>query len=109
MTSELKCPYCGETLRQSKYIEPLTGRNPYFCDTHDCYPSECCAGTEELWQALIQSQRDLQTAVQALKTVRRYTAINQFEPKTREAHFVSRKALKQIEHIADVSKMIGQN
>lgn len=59
MTSKLKCPHCGETLRQSQYIEPLTGQNLYFCDTHDCYPTECVIGTQSMWQALIQTKEEL--------------------------------------------------
>lgn len=41
-------------------------------------------------------RKALDVAVDALKTVRRYTAINQFAPKSREAHIVAKKALKQI-------------
>jgi hypothetical protein len=37
-----------------------------------------------------------ETVRRALKTVRRYTAINQFAPKSREAHIVAKKALAQI-------------
>lgn len=69
MNNKLICPHCGETLRQSKYIEPLTGQNPYFCDTHDCYPSECCVGTKEIWQALIQAKQDLEIAREALTDI----------------------------------------
>lgn len=92
MSKEMICPFCGQNLRQSKHQEPYTGQNPYFCDTHDCYSSECFVGTKELWQALIQSQRDLQTAVDALNVITA-TPLN-----SRVIHDTANKALKQIEH-----------
>lgn len=101
MSKEMICPFCGQNLRQSKHQELYTGQNPYFCDTHDCYSSECCVGTKELWQALIQSQRDLQTAVQALKDIQtaqgRHWGATDTDIKT-DCKYYARKALEQIEH-----------
>jgi hypothetical protein len=43
-----------------------------------------------------EQRKALKIAVDALKTVRRYTAINQFAPKSREAHIVAKKAVAEI-------------
>jgi hypothetical protein len=45
---------------------------------------------------LERTRKALEVAVEALKTVRRYTAINQFAPKSREAHIVAKKAIAEI-------------
>ena len=45
---------------------------------------------------LERTRKALDVAVDALKTVRRYTAINQFAPKSREAHIVAKKAVAEI-------------
>ena len=51
---------------------------------------------KKLKQKLKNTRKALDVAFDALKTVRRYTAINQFAPKSREAHIVAKKALEQI-------------
>lgn len=45
---------------------------------------------------LERTRKALEIAVDALRTVRRYTAINQFAPKSREAHIVAKKAVAEI-------------
>lgn len=58
MTSKLKCPFCQQEL------------GVILCDPDDIICPKCrLCGTESLWQALIQSQRDLQIARQALEDV----------------------------------------
>jgi cell division inhibitor SulA len=79
--SELICPFCQKELR------PLA--IGWCCDCGLC-------ADKELWQRLIRTHKALDVAVEALKTVRRYTAINQFAPKSREAHIVAKKALAEI-------------
>ena len=64
MTSKLKCPFCGESLRKlhNKYTgEPNCD---YECGNVDCdlYGVEM---PETAWQALIQSQKDLEESQQA--------------------------------------------
>lgn len=53
MTSELKCPYCSADL------ESTTGGWEYGCTNAECQSAGTLCGTKELWQALIQSQKDL--------------------------------------------------
>lgn len=59
MTSKLKCPYCSEDL------ESTTGGWEYGCTNVNCLSAGTLCGTEELWQALIQSQQDLEESQQA--------------------------------------------
>lgn len=63
MTSKLKCPYCLSDL------ESTTGGWEYGCTNTECQSAGTLCGTEEIWQALIQSQRDLQIAKQALEEI----------------------------------------
>lgn len=51
---------------------------------------------KRLQDELERTRKALGIAVNALKTVRRYTAINQFAPKSREAHIVAKKAVAEI-------------
>lgn len=53
MTSKLKCPYCSADL------ESTTGGWEYGCTNTECQSAGTLCGTKELWQALIQSQKDL--------------------------------------------------
>jgi hypothetical protein len=87
--SELIRPFCQQELNQD---------NPQSieCRNDDCKKSYFMYGSKELWQELIRTRKALDVAVDALKTVRRYTAINQFAPKSREAHIVAKKALAEI-------------
>ena len=61
MNDKLLCPFCGEELDTENYY--VRCRNPYCNETAEM------DGTEEIWQALIQSQRDLQIAKQALEDI----------------------------------------
>lgn len=54
---------------------------------------------KRLQKKLNRTQKTLEIAVNALITVRKYTAINQFAPKSREAHMVAKKALAQINNV----------
>lgn len=60
MTSKLKCPFCGEELvRHWGMKDPAI----YCCDNLNCKRGG--VGTEQSWQALIQSQKDLAESQQA--------------------------------------------
>lgn len=83
--SDMKCPFCQQELEIGGVDGILRG----------C-PKCRNLGTEILWQELIRTRKELDVAVDALKTVRRYTAINQFAPKSREAHIVAKKAVAEI-------------
>lgn len=98
--SDMKCPFCnkplhcGATLKSDEYLVEL-----YQCANPECESTEFLVGCKEFWDILGQHRRThkaLDVAVEALKTVRRYTAINQFAPKSREAHIVAKKALAEI-------------
>ena len=81
MTSELKCPVCGEPL------------GILLCDVDDFVCKKCrMTGDEKLWQALIQAKQDLEIAVDALNTITA-TPLN-----SRVIHDAANKALEQIEH-----------
>ena len=61
MTSKLKCPFCQTELEydfgyDGDYSCRKCGRNKMF-------------GSEELWQALIQSQKDLEKAIGAFEYI----------------------------------------
>lgn len=58
MTSKLKCPFCGEELTEY----PVWG---FGCGNTNCNKTDGVVGSEKLWQALIQSQKDLAESQQA--------------------------------------------
>lgn len=60
MTSKLKCPYCSADL------ESTTGGWEYGCTNTECQSAGTLCGTEELWQALIQSEKKLDIAIERL-------------------------------------------
>ena len=59
MTSKLKCPVC------KKPLEQVGTSRQYQCGSWGCDASFDMIGTKELWQALIQSQKDLEESQQA--------------------------------------------
>lgn len=62
MTSELKCPFCQQELCQD-----YTG--VMYCCNEDCEQSADWYGSQILWKALIQSQKDLDVARKALEKI----------------------------------------
>ena len=100
MTSKLKCPVCNHKLYQTA-SEPAT----YCCLNKDCTSDFKFAGSKELWQALIQSQKKLDVARQALDKADRFFegTIGLYQS---EMMAIIKTALEQIEHIADISNMI---
>lgn len=54
------------------------------------------ADNKVLQMELDRTRKALDVAVDVLKIVRKYTAINQFAPKSREAHIVAKKAVAEI-------------
>jgi hypothetical protein len=107
MNNELKCPFCQQELR--KLFNRYTGEPncEYECENFKCdlYGTEM---PEFVWQALIQAKQDLEIARQALKKIEStewYDSMSSYEIMT----FTAMKALEQIDHIADDSKMVGQN
>lgn len=114
MTSKFKCPHCGETLRQSQYIEPLTGQNLYFCDTHDCYPTECVIGTQSMWQALIQTKEELKDcqhnySVKSEQHERGYAYATKIIKDLESKLEIARKALEEIKKVCDGCRWCDSN
>lgn len=66
MTSKLKCPFCQQELREIYFNGVGVG---YICPNPRCKKAEKLKGNAEFWQALIQSQKNLETAKQALKQI----------------------------------------
>lgn len=90
MTSELKCPFCGEELQRT--YEP----EEYWCSNYSCgkpHPFNL-QGTKELWTALIQAKQDLEIARKALEELRGYKRL----PPQTPWEIIAEKALAQIEH-----------
>lgn len=99
MTSKLKCPFCQQEL------------GVILCDPDDFICPKCrLCGTESLWQALIQAKQDLEIAKDALKEIRDETGEDRagfsYVVLATNMKETAEKALEQIDHIADVSKMI---
>ena len=88
--SDMKCPFCN------KKLEPIGTSGQFQCGTWGCDASFNFIDTRDVWEYIARTRKALDVAVDALRTVRRYTAINQFAPKSREAHIVAKKALAQI-------------
>jgi hypothetical protein len=66
MVSKLKCPFCGEELYDNRAVSAVASRiDIYLCVNSKCGESDKLIGTKELWQALIQSQKDLEESQQA--------------------------------------------
>ena len=111
MTSKLKCPFCGEKLYKSN-------------DCHVCFNANCIFANnylfDEKWwaitklkQALIQAKQDLEIATKALEDIKSdYELYSEqgcrMEPNETDMYNYASTALKQIDHFADVSKMIEQ-
>ena len=63
--TKLKCPFCGKPLQPTHRIE-----DEYFCENYDCpQTSITWIGTSSLWQALIDTKKKLDIAVDALKMI----------------------------------------
>lgn len=117
--SDMKCPVC------QKPLEQVGTSRQYQCGSWGCDASFNMIGTTELWQALIQAKQDLEIARKALEEIKKHnkamlSVLGEQIPKestdTEEYCWWAScriqdclKALEQIDHIADVSKMIGQN
>lgn len=56
---------------------------------------------DNMFEDLRAYQKQKEIAKDALLKIRRLLAINQFPPKPREAYFVAKKALKEIEKIGE--------
>lgn len=91
MTSKLKCPFCGE-----KLVRHWGMKSPaiYCCDNQKCKRGG--VGTEQSWQALIQSQKDLQAAKDGLLIILGSTSIGKFTKASIKEICI--KTLKQITH-----------
>ena len=61
MTDKLKCPFCGQELRN------CCAGVIYTCSKPDSCPHEQCYGSKEFWQELIRTRKALKIAVDALK------------------------------------------
>lgn len=108
MTSKLKCSFCGEELDTKNYY--------VHCHNPHCNTTTEMEGTEDMWQALMQAKQDLEIALTAIKEIAEecgclMAALKStgFESVVETFDKNIRKKLKQIDHIADASKMVGQN
>lgn len=106
MTSELKCPFCGKEL-----VPTSMGDNDTVLYASVWLPIKNCicntAASKKIWQALIQSQKDLGIARQALKDTKkvcdgcRWCDSNLYDPTPSDGRRIAEtinKALEQIEH-----------
>lgn len=64
MTSELKCPFCQQELRN------CCAGVIYTCSKPDSCPHEQCYGSKELWQELIRTRKVLD------KSMKHITGLN---------------------------------
>lgn len=97
MTSKLKCPVCQQDLFQT--AEPLQ----YCCMNKDCPSGFTLAGTPQLWQALIQSQQDLEESQQA--TLENAQTILEIHKDLE----IAQKALEEIKKVCDGCRWCGLN
>ena len=88
MTSNLKCPFCQQELRQD-----YTG--VMYCCNDDCEQSTDWYGSPILWQAMIQAKQDLEIARKALENI-----VSDYEVDASNGWLAAnaKKALEQIEH-----------
>lgn len=98
----MKCPLCGEELVDAGDAEYIVNCRNEKCPFGENW--QRVYGSEELFTIFAQTKESLDVAIDALKIIRRYTAINQFKPKSKEAHFVSRKAIDKIKHILEIKE-----
>lgn len=110
MTSKLKCSFCGEELDTKNYY--VHCHNPY------CNTTTEMEGTEDMWQALMQAKQDLEIARKALESISGvrgniedyYGGVSiHYQQMVLHMDEIATNALEQINHIADVSKMVWQN
>lgn len=119
MTDKLLCPFCQQELK--RFNEPHNKCAVWVCKNYNDPDNVCVAGgyllnddmlnfiydtkkkldicegaLEEYKDWFNKSQDRLKIAIDALTTIRRYTAINQFQPKSREAHIIAKKVLAEI-------------
>ena len=100
MTSELKCPFCGEELSPSCGY----GIEVYMCPNLTCHEAPGYA-EDGVWQALIHAKQDVKNLKEALCVVRnqyRLVKPRGFSPRGDMATLcamgeVAEKALEQIE------------
>lgn len=105
MTSKLKCPFCEYELQENR-------------TTNLCCPICGFVAPTKLWQALIQAKQDLEIARKALESISGvrgniedyYGGVSiHYQQMVLHMDEIATNALKQIDHIADASKMVGQN
>lgn len=98
MTSKLKCPFCQTELDYDGY-----GWD-YSCPNHKCRATKgVLCGTKSLWQALIQSQQDLEESQQA--TLENAQTILEIHKDLE----IARKALEEIKKVCDGCRWCGLN
>ena len=64
--TKLKCPYCNKQIQHAKTVD---GNDFYWCENYDCDSSSEMVGTEEMWATVIDAEKKLDIAVNALKRV----------------------------------------
>ena len=96
MTSKLKCPFCGKKLVQDRERSVLS--IIYRCPDDKCFLKYGCAESD-IWQALIQSQKDLEVARQALEYItKEHSVFADWVFKAVTMKNIAEKALEQIEN-----------
>ena len=63
MTDSMKCPFCGQELRN------CCAGVIYTCSKPDSCPHEQCYGSKEFWQELIRTRKALDIAWDGLKKI----------------------------------------
>lgn len=63
--TELKCPFCGQELNTENYY--------IHCHNPHCNKTVDMDGNEELWQALIDTKKNLDIAVDALFDIHKHS------------------------------------
>lgn len=99
-----------QSKQQLKMLEPIVASLQGRADIN----AEVARDSNELvvqwYEKYEQTQKDLEIARKALKDITIVRCgLEDFEPKAVTMTRIAEKALAQIEHIADVSKMVGQN
>ena len=90
---ELKCPFCGQKLEKDcDWV--------YRCPNHKCKAFGFSFGARELWQALIDTMKKLDIAINAMESAKDHNIINcvvyGIDPRTDDTNVTLCNALKQI-------------
>lgn len=112
MTSKLKCPYSEEELKEirnnfngNKLVCPFCGRKlgRKNIDDRMCSNEKCVTwkgnfyGSEDLWQELIRTRKELAVAVDKLKGIKAYYDDSYADPHFVNWHIVAQRLANDAE------------